>query len=341
MKPIFAAARRDATKRVVYAEGEDERVLRAAQVVIDEGIAQPILVGRPAVIESRIQKLGLRIKPGVDFEVVNPERDDRYRVYWQAYHRLTNRKGVTEQYAQIELRRRFTLIGALMVHLGEADGMICGTFGSYTSHLGYIDQVIGKRQGVCSYGAMNTVLLPGRQLTIVDTHVNHDPSAEQIAELTTLAAEQLAQKGVQPKAALLSHSNFGTSNLPTASKMREALAILHGHGVDFEVDGEMHADAALDPAYRATILPDSCLTGEANLLVMPTMDAANVAYNLLKVAAGNNVAIGPVLLGAAAPVHILTPSATVRRIVNMTAWTVSDIHAQNQREASLLLSPAG
>jgi malate dehydrogenase (oxaloacetate-decarboxylating)(NADP+) len=262
-------------------------------------------------------------------------------VYWQAYHRLTNRKGVTEQYAQIELRRRFTLIGALMVHLGEADGMICGTFGSYTSHLGYIDQVIGKRQGVCSYGAMNTVLLPGRQLTIVDTHVNHDPSAEQIAELTTLAAEQLAQKGVQPKAALLSHSNFGTSNLPTASKMREALAILHGHGVDFEVDGEMHADAALDPAYRATILPDSCLTGEANLLVMPTMDAANVAYNLLKVAAGNNVAIGPVLLGAAAPVHILTPSATVRRIVNMTAWTVSDIHAQNQREASLLLSPAG
>jgi malate dehydrogenase (oxaloacetate-decarboxylating)(NADP+) len=341
MKPIFAAARRAATKRVVYAEGEDERVLRAAQVVIDEGIAQPILVGRPAVIESRIQKLGLRIKPGVDFEVVNPERDDRYRVYWQAYHRLTNRKGVTEQYAQIELRRRFTLIGALMVHLGEADGMICGTFGSYTSHLGYIDQVIGKRQGVCSYGAMNTVLLPGRQLTIVDTHVNHDPSAEQIAELTTLAAEQLAQKGVQPKAALLSHSNFGTSNLPTASKMREALAILHGHGVDFEVDGEMHADAALDPAYRATILPDSCLTGEANLLVMPTMDAANVAYNLLKVAAGNNVAIGPVLLGAAAPVHILTPSATVRRIVNMTAWTVSDIHAQNQREASLLLSPAG
>jgi malate dehydrogenase (oxaloacetate-decarboxylating)(NADP+) len=341
MKPIFAAARRAATKRVVYAEGEDERILRAAQVVIDEGIAQPILVGRPAVIESRIQKLGLRIKPGVDFEVVNPERDDRYRVYWQAYHRLTNRKGVTEQYAQIELRRRFTLIGALMVHLGEADGMICGTFGSYTSHLGYIDQVIGKRQGVCSYGAMNTVLLPGRQLTIVDTHVNHDPSAEQIAELTTLAAEQLAQKGVQPKAALLSHSNFGTSNLPTASKMREALAILHAHGVDFEVDGEMHADAALDPAYRATILPDSCLTGEANLLVMPTMDAANVAYNLLKVAAGNNVAIGPVLLGAAAPVHILTPSATVRRIVNMTAWTVSDIHAQTQREASLLLSPAG
>ncbi|NDA31218.1 MAG: hypothetical protein EBZ04_03095, partial [Betaproteobacteria bacterium] len=320
-----------ANKRVVYAEGEDERVLRAAQVVIDEGLAQPILVGRPAVIESRIQRLGLRIRPGADFAVVNPERDDRFRVYWQAYHRLTSRKGVTEQYAQIELRRRFTLIGALMVHLGEADGMICGTFGAYASHLGYIDQVIGKRAGVHTYGAMSTVLLPDRQLTLVDTHVNHDPSAEQIAELTLLAAEQLSQKGVQPKAALLSHSNFGTSDVPSASKMRAALAILHQRGVDFEVDGEMHADAALDPTYRRTILSDSSLSGEANLLVMPTMDAANVSYNLLKVAAGNNVAIGPVLLGAAAPVHILTPSATVRRLVNMTAWTVSDVHAQSQR----------
>ncbi|NDF74281.1 MAG: NADP-dependent malic enzyme, partial [Betaproteobacteria bacterium] len=331
MRPIFAAARRAANKRVVYAEGEDERVLRAAQVVIDEGLAQPILVGRPAVIESRIQRLGLRIRPGADFAVVNPERDDRFRVYWQAYHRLTSRKGVTEQYAQIELRRRFTLIGALMVHLGEADGMICGTFGAYASHLGYIDQVIGKRAGVHTYGAMSTVLLPDRQLTLVDTHVNHDPSAEQIAELTLLAAEQLSQKGVQPKAALLSHSNFGTSDVPSASKMRAALAILHQRGVDFEVDGEMHADAALDPTYRRTILSDSSLSGEANLLVMPTMDAANVSYNLLKVAAGNNVAIGPVLLGAAAPVHILTPSATVRRLVNMTAWTVSDVHAQSQR----------
>ncbi|NDG34040.1 MAG: NADP-dependent malic enzyme, partial [Betaproteobacteria bacterium] len=331
MRPIFAAARRAANKRVVYAEGEDERVLRAAQVVIDEGLAQPILVGRPAVIESRIQRLGLRIRPGADFAVVNPERDDRFRVYWQAYHRLTSRKGVTEQYAQIELRRRFTLIGALMVHLGEADGMICGTFGAYASHLGYIDQVIGKRAGVHTYGAMSTVLLPDRQLTLVDTHVNHDPSAEQIAELTLLAAEQLSQKGVQPKAALLSHSNFGTSDVPSASKLRAALAILHQRGVDFEVDGEMHADAALDPTYRRTILSDSSLSGEANLLVMPTMDAANVSYNLLKVAAGNNVAIGPVLLGAAAPVHILTPSATVRRLVNMTAWTVSDVHAQSQR----------
>ncbi|NCW18748.1 MAG: NADP-dependent malic enzyme, partial [Betaproteobacteria bacterium] len=227
--------------------------------------------------------------------------------------------------------RRFTLIGALMVHLGEADGMICGTFGAYASHLGYIDQVIGKRAGVHTYGAMSTVLLPDRQLTLVDTHVNHDPSAEQIAELTLLAAEQLSQKGVQPKAALLSHSNFGTSDVPSASKMRAALAILHQRGVDFEVDGEMHADAALDPTYRRTILSDSSLSGEANLLVMPTMDAANVSYNLLKVAAGNNVAIGPVLLGAAAPVHILTPSATVRRLVNMTAWTVSDVHAQSQR----------
>jgi len=327
MKPIFASARRALTKRVVYAEGEDERVLRAAQVVVDEDLARPILVGRPAVIESRIQRLGLRVRPGHDFDVVNPERDDRYRVYWQTYHRLTSRRGITEQYAQIELRRRFTLIGALMVHLGQADGMICGTFGAYVAHLSFIDQVIGKRSGVNCYGAMNTVLLPGRQLTLVDTHVNADPSAEQIAELTMLAAEQLAQKGVRPKAALLSHSNFGTSDLPAASKMRAALALLRARGVDFEVDGEMHADAALDPDYRRTILPDSTLSGEANLLVMPTIDAANVSYNLLRVAAGNNVAIGPVLLGAAAPVHILTPSATVRRIVNMTAWTVSDMQA--------------
>jgi malate dehydrogenase (oxaloacetate-decarboxylating)(NADP+) len=327
MRPIFASARRALTKRVVYAEGEDERVLRAAQVVVDEDLARPILVGRPAVIESRIQRLGLRIRPGGDFEVVNPERDDRYRVYWQTYHRLTSRRGVTEQYAKIELRRRFTLIGALMVHLGHADGMICGTFGAYVAHLAFIDQVIGKRPGVKCYGAMNTVLLPGRQLTLIDTHVNADPSAEQIAELTVLAAEQLAQKGVEPKAALLSHSNFGTSDLPAASKMRTALALLRARGVDFEVDGEMHADAALDPDYRRTILPDSTLSGEANLLVMPTIDAANVSYNLLRVAAGNNVAIGPVLLGAAAPVHILTPSATVRRIVNMTAWTVSDMQA--------------
>lgn len=327
MKPIFASARRALTKRVVYAEGEDERVLRAAQVVVDEDLARPILVGRPAVIESRIQRLGLRVRPGLDFDVVNPERDDRYRVYWQTYHRLTSRRGITEQYAQIELRRRFTLIGALMVHLGQADGMICGTFGAYVAHLAFIDQVIGKRSGVNCYGAMNTVLLPGRQLTLVDTHVNADPSAEQIAELTMLAAEQLAQKGVRPKAALLSHSNFGTSDLPAASKMRAALALLRARGVDFEVDGEMHADAALDPDYRRTILPDSTLSGEANLLVMPTIDAANVSYNLLRVAAGNNVAIGPVLLGAAAPVHILTPSATVRRIVNMTAWTVSDMQA--------------
>ncbi|MFM7254404.1 MAG: NADP-dependent malic enzyme [Betaproteobacteria bacterium] len=327
MKPIFASARRALTKRVVYAEGEDERVLRAAQVVVDEDLARPILVGRPAVIESRIQRLGLRVRPGHDFDVVNPERDDRYRVYWKTYHRLTSRRGITEQYAQIELRRRFTLIGALMVHLGQADGMICGTFGAYVAHLSFIDQVIGKRSGVNCYGAMNTVLLPGRQLTLVDTHVNADPSAEQIAELTMLAAEQLAQKGVRPKAALLSHSNFGTSDLPAASKMRAALALLRARGVDFEVDGEMHADAALDPDYRRTILPDSTLSGEANLLVMPTIDAANVSYNLLRVAAGNNVAIGPVLLGAAAPVHILTPSATVRRIVNMTAWTVSDMQA--------------
>jgi malate dehydrogenase (oxaloacetate-decarboxylating)(NADP+) len=328
MKPIFASAKLLPRNRVVYAEGEDERVLRAVQVVLDERLARPILVGRPAVIERRIERYGLRMKPGVDVEVINPELDDRYREFWTEYWELTDRKGVTAQYAKIEMRRRLTLIGAMMVRKGLADGMICGTFGTHALHLHYIDQVIGRRPGATVYAAMNTVMLPNRQVTLVDTHVNVAPTAAQLCEITMMAAEELQRFGILPKVALLSHSNFGTSPSPTAVMMRETLALLRERAPHLEVDGEMHGDAALDPAYRKVLMPRSTLTGEANLLVMPTIEAANISYNLLKTAAGNNIAIGPVLLGAARPVHILTPSATVRRIVNMTAWTVIDANAE-------------
>ena len=324
MKPIFGLAKRAPIKRVVFAEGEDERVLRAVQVVIDEKIGRPILVGRPAVIERRIERFGLRLRAGQDFDLVNPEWDERFKPYWREYHRLTARQGVTQAYAQIEMRRRLVLIGAMMLRLKDADAMICGTFGGFAQHLEYIDQVIGKRAGSKVYAAMNTLMLPGRQVTLVDTHVNADPSAEQLAEIAIMAADELRRFGILPKVALLSHSNFGTSNRESAIKMRDAVAIIRQKAPELEVDGEMHGDAALDGKYRASVMPDSTLKGDANLLVLPTIDAANIAYNLLKSAAGNNVAIGPVLLGANAPVHILTASATVRRIVNMTAWAVVD-----------------
>jgi len=328
MRPIFSAARRLERKRIVYAEGEDERVLRAAQVVVDERLARPILVGRPAVLEKRIETFGLRLKAGVDFELINPEWDERYRDYWQEYHALTDRKGVTEQIAKIEMRRRLSLIGAMMVRKADADGMICGTFGNFAAHLNYIDQVIGRRPGASVYAAMNTLMLPDRQLTLVDTHVNAEPSAEQLAEITLMAAEELRRFGIRPKVALVSHSNFGSFDSPSAIRMREALRLIRERAPDLEVDGEMHGDMALDGAARARMMPRSLLTGDANLLVLPNIEAANIAYNLLKVAAGHNVAIGPVLLGAAKPVHVLTPSATVRRIVNMTAWTVVDVNSE-------------
>ncbi len=333
MKPIFASARRDGTKRVVFAEGEEERILRAVQVVLDEKLARPILIGRPAVIENRIERFGLRMRPGTDFEIVNPEWDDRYRDYWQEYHRLTERRGVTEQLAKIEMRRRLTLIGSMMLRQDHADALLCGTFGTISMHLKYIDEVIGRRPGASVYGAMNTLMLPGRQVTLVDTHVNLQPSAEALAEITLMAVEELRRFGIQPKVALVSHSSFGTSDHPDAVKMRTALGLIRERAPDLEIDGEMHGDAALDPALRGIIMPRSVLEGAANLLVLPDLDAANISYNLLKTAAGNNVAIGPVLLGAARPVHILTPSSTVRRIVNLTAWAVVD--AQNEREAGI------
>ena len=321
MKPVFAAAKAAPVQRIVYAEGEDERILRAVQVVVDEGLAKPVVIGRPAVVERRIARYGLRIKPGVDFEMVNIESDSRYRQYHEEYFRLAKRRGVSPNYAKIEMRRRATLVGSMMIHFGEADGMICGTFGTHGLHLNYVDQVLGRREGVANYYAMNAVMMPKRTVFICDTYVNFDPTAEQIAEMAVLAAEKIREFGITPRAALLSHSSFGTSNLPTATKMRDALALIEQRAPELEVDGEMHGDAALSQDVRKAIFPDSRLKGEANLLLMPTLDAANIAFNLLKTAAGDGVTIGPILLGVANPVHILTPSATVRRIVNMTALT--------------------
>ncbi|MFM7966311.1 MAG: phosphate acyltransferase, partial [Betaproteobacteria bacterium] len=297
MKPIFAAAKRATKNRIVYAEGEEERVLRAVQVVVDEELARPILVGRPSVLESRIERFGLRIRAGVDFDLVNPESDRRYRQYWETYHAMTERKGVTEQYAKLEMRRRHTLIGAMMMHLGEADGMICGTFGSHSLHLDYVDQVLGRRPDVSCYAAMNLLILPKRSVAIVDTHVNADPSAEELAEITLMAAEEMRRIGITPRIALLSHSNFGSSTAASAEKMRQVLELVRARAPGTNIDGEMHGDIALDAELRRHIMPRSTLVGEANLLVCPSIDAANISYNLLKIAAGNGIAIGPVLLG--------------------------------------------
>jgi malate dehydrogenase (oxaloacetate-decarboxylating)(NADP+) len=331
MKPIFSAAKQ-APKCIVYAEGEDERVLRAVQVVVDEKLAQPILVGRPTVLERRIARAGLRLRPNVDFQVINPDQDDRFRDYWTNYYELTQRKGVSQSYAQIEMRRRNTLIGAMMIHRGDADGMVCGTFGTYGLHLHYVDQVLGRRAGVGGYAAMNAVLLPSRTVFIADTYVNPDPTAEQIAEIAVLCADEIRRFGLTPKIALLSHSSFGTSDYPSARKMRDALALVNRRAPDLEVDGEMHGDAALSETVRRAAFPNSRLEGDANLLIMPTLDAANISFNLLKVASGGGVTMGPILLGCAKPVHILTPSATVRRIVNMTALTVVDCAIERQAQ---------
>jgi malate dehydrogenase (oxaloacetate-decarboxylating)(NADP+) len=334
MKPVFEAAKAS-PKRVVYTEGEDERVLRAAQAVIDEGMARPTLIGRPDVINSRLEKLGLRLK-AQDFDVVDPNYDPRFREYSQSYHRLAERKGVTPQIARLEMRRRNTLIGAMLLHKGAADALLCGVVGRYDSHLRFVDHVIGLRPGVKGYAAMNTLLLPKRTVFICDTYVNYDPTAEQIAEMTLLAAEEIRRFGITPKVALLSHSSFGTAHTPTAGKMRRALALIESLAPDLEIEGEMQGDAALSQEIRDRVFPNARLKGEANLLVMPTLDAANIAFNLLKTAAGDGITVGPILLGVARPVSILTPSATVRRIVNMTALTVVDANAQRGEQRALL-----
>ena len=335
MTPIIRAAKAAQSKRVAYSEGEEERVLRAAQIVVDEGIARPTLIGRPAIIEQRIQKFGLRLQQGTDYDVVNTEHDDRYKDFWRTYHQLTERKGVTVQIAKIEMRRRLSLIGAMLLHKDQVDGLIVGTWGGYGLHLNYIDQVIGKKAGAQTYAAMNGLILPGRQIFLVDTHVNVDPSAAQLAEITIAAAHEVQRFGIVPKAALLSHSNFGSSSEPSAQKMRDTLALLREQAPWLEVDGEMHGDVALDAKARKAVMPNTVLEGDANLLVMPTLDAANIAYNLLKAAAGQNIAIGPILLGADKAVHVLTPSTTVRRIVNMTALAVVDADARAAHHPSV------
>jgi malate dehydrogenase (oxaloacetate-decarboxylating)(NADP+) len=337
MRPLFAAAksrvREGGRSRIVFTEGEDERVLRAVQVIVDEKLAKPILVGRPSVLQDRISKFGLRLRLGEDVEVTNPEFDDRFNQYWTAYWEKMCRSGVTKEMARVEMRRRLTLIGATMVKMGDADGMICGTVSGYHDHLKFVDEMIGKRPGATTYAAMNILLLPEQTLALVDTHINDDPTAEQIAEFTIAAADQMRRLNLTPKAALLSRSNFGSGSSASGSKMQKALEIIRAKAPELEVDGEMHGDCALSEALRLRILPSSTLKGAANLLVCPNVDSGNIAYNLLKTAAGGNVAVGPFLLGANAPVHILTTSATVRRIVNMTALTV--VEANDPRHSAM------
>jgi malate dehydrogenase (oxaloacetate-decarboxylating)(NADP+) len=332
MKPVFTAAK-EKPARIVFCEGEDERMLRAVQTVCDEGLARPILIGRPEVVERHLAKCGLRVRAGEHFELVNPDSDPRYKELWQDYYELMCRKGIGVEYAKREMRRRTTLIGAMLVRHGYADGMLCGTFGKHSLHLRYIAEVIGRKPGIDHFYAMNMLILPKRTLFIGDTYVNYDPTADQLAEMTQLAADEVRRFGIVPKVALLSHSSFGTDETPTAQKMRAALQLLRAQAPELEVEGEMHGDAALDPEIRRQVFPNARLAGAANLLVMPTLDAANIAFNLLKTAAGDGLTVGPLLLGAARPVHILTPTATVRRIVNMTALLSVEV-AQGQEWAT-------
>jgi malate dehydrogenase (oxaloacetate-decarboxylating)(NADP+) len=327
MQPVFAAAA-EMSKKVCYAEGEDDRVLRAAQVVVDENLARPILVGRTHVIEQKVRELGLHIQAGKDYEVADFDDDAMINEAAELYYRLRRRGGLARNYAVAEMRRNSTLIGAALVRQGKADGLLCGTSGPYSAHLGYVADVIGLQQGTRNLAAMNLLMLPGHTLFICDTAINPDPNAEQIAEITLLAAQEVRRFGLTPRAALLSHSNFGSANTPSAIKMRQALGLIQEMVPDLEVDGEMHADAALSRHTLDRIMPDSTLTGEANLLIMPNLDAANITFNALKAVAGQGVTVGPILLGAAQPVHILTPTSTVRRIVNMTALTAVDSAVQ-------------
>ena len=327
MKPVFEAAKNN-PKRVVYCEGEDQRVLHAVQVAVDEGLAHPIVIGRPEIVTARLEKLGLRVRPGRDFELVNPNSDPRFGDYWRRYHDLMQRKGVSVEVAKREVIRRTTLIAALMVRQNDADALLCGTYGEHATHLNYIANVIGLRPGAKQFAAMNLVLLPERTLFICDTYVNSDPSAEQLAQITVLAAEEVRRFRLTPKVALLSHSSFGSARTPSARKMSQVRELLEQLAPNLEVEGEMHGDAALSEEIRMQVFPNSRLKGEANLLIMPTLDAANISFNLLKVVAGEGITVGPILLGAAKPCHILTPTATVRRLVNMTALAVVDAAAQ-------------
>ena len=327
MKPVFSAAR-TAPGRVVYTEGEQENVLRAVQTVVDEGLARPILVGRPHVIQMRIDKAGLRLKADTDFELINPEDDRRYRAYHEAYHALRGRDGVTPDMAKAALRRSNTLIGTMLMHMGDADAMLCGTVGRFEHHLEHVRDVIGLAPGATVFAAVNALMLDKFTLFITDTYVNDDPSAEELAAITLLAAKEVERFGLQPKVAMLSHSMFGSSTRPSARKMRAARELVAAAAPGLALEGEMQGDAALSEEVRELFLPNAGLAGSANLLVMPSLDAANIAFNLLKITGGQGVTVGPILLGAAMPVHILTPGATSRRIVNMTAVAVGGANAR-------------
>ena len=335
MKPVFSIAKRVPLeqKRVLYSEGESERVLRAVRAVVDENLARPILIGRPAVIDMRIEKLGLNLQSGRDFDVVNIESDSRYRELWQEYYRLMSRDGVTPDSAREALRADSTLIGCMLLRRGDADALICGTTGSYDQHFRHVESLIGRKPGAGLLASMNILLLPKRVIAIADTYVNEMPNAEETAEIALMAADEMRRFGIEPKVALLSHSNFGSARSASSLKMRAAREILQARAPELQCDGEMHGDSALSPEIRERLHPDSTLHGEANLLVMPNLDAANIAFNLLKVANGDGVAVGPILLGSARSVHILTPSASVRRLVNMTALAVVDAREQREQQA--------
>jgi malate dehydrogenase (oxaloacetate-decarboxylating)(NADP+) len=331
MEPVFAAAKL-ARKRIAFAEGEDDRVLRAAQVIVDEGLAKPVFVGRTDVISARIEGLGLRLELGVDCEIVCFETDARYDEAWRQYYALARRVGVTPALAREAMRNRATLIAAMLLRRGDVDCMLCGTSGAFYDHLDYVRQVIGLRPGVRTWGTMNMLIVGGRQLFLCDTYVNQDPSPEQLAELTLLAAEEVRRFGLTPSVALLSHSSFGSADSASSQKMRDTLALVQARAPELAVEGEMHGDAALSKRVLDRVFPDSGLTTEANLLMMPNLDAGNIAYNLLRVAAGGGVTVGPILLGTAKPAHILTQTATVRGILNMTALAVVDAAQAGGRE---------
>ena len=323
MRPVFAAARAE-PKRVAYAEGEDERVLRAVQIALDEKLVKPILIGRPAVIAARIERAGLRLAAGRDFEVVNPEDDARFRQYWETYHHLNARNGVTPDVAKASVRRSNTIIGSLMLHLGDADAMLCGLVGRFDNHFEHVKEVIGAAPGARCYATMNALMLDKHTLFIADTFVNDDPDAEQLADIAVMAADEVRRFGIPPKVAFVSHSMYGSSKRASAVKMRAARDLFVQRRPDVPADGELQGDAAFSEELRNSILPDATLTGAANVLILPNLDAANILFNVLKITGGKGVTVGPVLLGAKSPVHILTPAATVRRVVNMTALAVAD-----------------
>lgn len=328
MKPVFNQAKKD-IKRVVLSEGEDERVLHAAQQIVSQKLAFPILIGRPNVIEARLKKLGLTIQAGKDFELVNNENDPRYREYWEEYYRLRKRQGVTEEMARRRMIGNTTLIGAMMVHLGHADALVCGTMGRFRDHFQIMEEIIGYNNPERNACAMNALILSGGSIFITDTYVNAEPNAEQLAAGTLMCVEEMERFGIVPKVALLANSNFGSIDSPSSRKMQTALGLIQAAKPDLEIDGEMQGDAALNESIRQQIMPDSPLKGSANLLVMPDVETANISYNLLRVSASDGVTIGPILMGMAKPVHIVTPISSVRRIVNMVALAAVDAQRQH------------